>query len=311
MKKKTEKALRESMDTAERIWTRRYIPAWMFWLFRVQKQTAVQLASFFKYVVGSVFLLISFVICFTYLVVRIPNRPARIAFCNNYGGFFGRVCLYLSGSKVQVEGREHLDRTRAAIYITNHTSLLDIFLMMWLTPTGTCSVAKKQILYYPLYGILFWLSGHLMIDRSNTEKAVASLKELEKYVREKKLSVVIFPEGTRQRNGRIGLFKKGFVHMAIATGLPVVPIVVTNAHKGWKAKSATIAKSSIHVQVLPAYDTSLWRSDDVEGAIREIMDLYIKHLPHDQRPLPEDGDEPLIIPLQTKTEDEKVRVNNI
>jgi 1-acyl-sn-glycerol-3-phosphate acyltransferase len=278
-------------ERAEDVLAKRYIPSWLFRLLRVQKLVAIQIASFSKYILGSTFLILSFVGCVLVLLALLPSRVARIKFCNQFGTLFGKVMMVLSGSKVTIRNRERFDGSRPAIYITNHTSILDIFLMMWLTPSGTCSVAKKQIVYYPLYGILFMLSGHLMIDRGNSAGAIKSMKSLEKLVRKDRLSVVIFPEGTRSRNGRLLPFKKGVVHLAIQTGLPVVPCVISGAHKAWRARALTIGQTEIICDVLPTFDTSHWTLDNIDGALEELQLLYNEHLPLDQRLLNLPGEE--------------------
>ena len=275
----------ESVERAEDIWAKRYVPSWLFWLFRIQKMLVNKAMTFARYVGGTLFLILSFAVMIVLLTLLLPWRITRIKLCNHFGTVFGRVNMWISGGKVKVTGWEHLDKHRPAVYITNHTSALDIFLMMWLVPEGTCSVAKRQILLYPFFGQIFLLSGHIIIDRGNNAKAVASMKRLEALVREHRLSVILWPEGTRSRDGHMKTFKKGFVHMAIQTGLPIVPLVVTGANKVWQAKKHSIQGGTIDVNVLPAYDTSHWTLDNVDGAIKETMDIFNKHLPPEQRSL--------------------------
>jgi len=77
-----------------------------------------------------------------------------------------------------VEGLD-LEHLRArGIFICNHASPLDIFLVMWLAPTGTVGIAKKEIIWYPLFGQLYVLANHLRIDRSNPAAAIRSMKEV-------------------------------------------------------------------------------------------------------------------------------------
>ena len=83
---------------------------------------------------------------------------------------------------------------------------------------------QKTIGIYSFFGQIYWLSGHLLIDRSNRESAIASIKEVTQIVHKNLLSLWIWPEGTRARDGRLTPFKKGFVHLALDTKLPIVPI---------------------------------------------------------------------------------------
>lgn len=120
--------------------------------------------------------------------------------------------LWILGNPIKVEGLEHL-KTRG-IFICNHASPLDIFLVMWLAPTGTVGIAKKEIIWYPLFGQLYVLANHLRIDRSNPAAAIESMKEVARQVVRNNLSLILFPEGTRSRDGRLLPFKKvkGRIH---------------------------------------------------------------------------------------------------
>jgi 1-acyl-sn-glycerol-3-phosphate acyltransferase len=194
--------------------------------------------------------------------------------------------MKLSRCPITVEGREHFDGTRPAICVGNHTSIVDAFTSIWLVPPGTVGVAKKQILYYPFYGQIWYLSGHLTLDRANTEKAKASMCKLADYVRRKKLQVLMWPEGTRARDGRLLPFKKGFVHLALATGLPIVPMVTTGAHRVWDKGSLKLREVPISIRFLPAIDTSSWSLETISDHVQQVWKTMHDALPSDQRPSP-------------------------
>ncbi|KAK7860612.1 1-acyl-sn-glycerol-3-phosphate acyltransferase [Quercus suber] len=126
---------------------------------------------------------------------------------------------------------------------------------MWLTPTGTVGIAKKEIIWYPLFGQLYVLANHLRIDRSNSTAAIESMKE-------------------------------GFFHLALQTGLPIVPMVLTGTHLAWRKGSLHIRPAPLNVKFLPPISTKDWTADKIDDYIRMVHDLYAKHLPESQRPLP-------------------------
>lgn len=218
------------------------------------------------------------------LVLLLPSRNLRIRSCNYWGKVVGRMEMWVSGCPVTIDGWEHLDASRPAIYVSNHTSPMDAFLAMFLSPVGTCGVVKKEIIYYPFFGQMYLLSGHLRIDRSNREAAIASMASLADDVKRYGLSIFIWPEGTRSRDGRLGSFKKGVVHMALGTGLPIVPIVVTGAHKAWEKGSLKLAPVPVNIQVLPAIDTSDWSKDSVDAHVQQLWETYRDALPESQQP---------------------------
>ncbi|XP_043688852.1 1-acyl-sn-glycerol-3-phosphate acyltransferase-like isoform X3 [Telopea speciosissima] len=140
------------------------------------------------------------------MLVLLPWPYARIRQGNVYGHVTGRLLMWILGNPIKIEGAE-FSKTRA-IYISNHASPLDVFLVMWLTPTGTVGIAKKEIVWYPLFGQLYVLANHLRIDRSNPSSAIESMKQAARAIVENNLSLIIFPEGTRSKNGRLLPFKK-------------------------------------------------------------------------------------------------------
>ncbi len=220
------------------------------------------------------------------LVLLLPWRVARIKLCNFYGKTVGRAVVAVAGVTPRVQHRERLDGSMPAIYVANHTSTLDAFVGIWLCPYGGCGVLKKEVTRIPFFGQLAFLSGHLLLDRFNKDKAVEALKETGALVKRHRLGIWIMPEGTRSRDGRLLPFKKGFVHLAIATGLPVVPVVVHGAHKNWEKGAYRLNPMALDIEVLPPLDTSGWREETAGEHADAVHALFVKMLREDQVPLP-------------------------
>lgn len=221
------------------------------------------------------------------MLLVLPSRVLRIRLGNLFGKTVSRLIMIISGCRVTVHGQEHLDAGRPAIYVSNHTSALDIFICSWLAPWGTVGVAKREIVYYPFFGQLYLLSGHLRIDRGNGPKARASMARLGDLVHSKRLSIFLWPEGTRSRDGRLLPFKKGVGHLAMQTGLPIVPLVVCGAHRAWEKNSLRLARVPIEVRVLPAIDTTAWTHETIDRDVRRVHDAFESVLPLDQQPAEE------------------------
>lgn len=233
------------------------------------------------------------------LIILLPWRVARIRFTNHVGSLLGWTLMKISGCPVTVDGQEHFDGSQPVICVGNHTSIADAFTSVWLVPTGTVGVAKKQILGYPVYGQIWYLSGHLVIDRSNTEKAKESLRELAGILRDNRLSVLLWPEGTRSRDGRLQPFKKGFAHLAIQTGHPIVPMVTTGALDVWQRGSIHLRKVPIHIKFLPPIDTTHWKLENVTEHTAEVRQIIAEALPPKQQP-ESSLDDASCVPLPTK-----------
>jgi 1-acyl-sn-glycerol-3-phosphate acyltransferase len=96
----------------------------------------------------------------------------------------------------------------------------------------------------------------------------------------------MWPEGTRSKDGRLLPLKKGFVHLAIQTGLPIAPVVTTGAHRAMEKSSLRVRKVPIHIKFLPTIDTSNWGLETVDKHVEQLRQAFIDALPADQRPLP-------------------------
>lgn len=216
----------------------------------------------------------------------LPSRPARIKLCNYYGKAIGRALIAISGVTPIVRNRGRIEKAFPAIYVSNHTSVLDVFFAIWICPVGGCGVAKKEIGNIPFFGWLYRLSGHLLIDRENRKSAIAGLEDVAEVVKKHNLSIWMWPEGTRSKDGRLLPIKKGLGHLAIATGLPIVPVVINNAHKNWPKKQFVLRPTTVEVDILEPIRTDHWRSETIEENLAEVHRAFAEALNPGQKPAP-------------------------
>ena len=157
------------------------------------------------------------------------NRRAGVNFLTR---FWPETVLALSGVKLNVLGAENLTARRPAVFLFNHRNNFDVFMVAALVKDNWTGVAKKELASNPLVGTLGRLMDAAFIDRDDPAAAVAALKPVEDAAR-KGLSIIVAPEGTRlagyEQGAGVGPFKKGAFRIAMATGLPVVPIVIRNS----------------------------------------------------------------------------------
>lgn len=156
----------------------------------------------------------------------------------------------LLGLKTTVAGLENLPRGTSCIYIANHQHNLDLFVLGSMVQPGTVTIGKTSLKYIPFFGQLFWLSGNLFIDRGNNEKAMQTMQKAKQLIREKKLSVWVFPEGTRNKGHNLLPFKKGAFLTAMELGLPIVPICASSYPRNIQLNRLNAGE--VHIEVLPA-----------------------------------------------------------
>ena len=243
------------------------------------------LKSAIRLTFGFIYMALTTLIFMVIAVCLLPFRVTRVKACNWYGHIAGRGVTWFAGITPHVKNHERLKGLNPAIFVMNHTSTVDAFVGVWLCPIGACGVFKKEIVRVPFYGQLAWLSGHLLLDRFNKDKAVETLKDAAEFVKKNQLGIWIMPEGTRSKDGRLLPFKKGFVHLAIATGFPVVPVIVHGAHKNWvKGEFLSFTPIDLDIEILEAVDTSSWREETAGEHADAVRKIFIEHLPADMQP---------------------------
>lgn len=246
--------------------------------------------SLIRFALGFVFMAVASVVTLAVLIILLPFRVARIKVANVYGKTVGRVVVAVAGVTMDVENRAWLRSDMPAVFVMNHASSLDAFIATSLAPYGTCGIFKREIVRIPFFGQAAWLSGHVLLDRSNHLGSVRSLDAAAALFRKKGLGVLFFPEGTRSRDGRLQPFKRGFVHVAIATGFPVVPIVVHGAHRNWrKGDFLNFTSMRLRIEILRPIDTKDWSNATSALHAQELHDVFVRHLPEDQQPLTRDN----------------------
>jgi 1-acyl-sn-glycerol-3-phosphate acyltransferase len=157
------------------------------------------------------------------------------------------VNLWLCGVEVHGVRRGPLDPSRPYVFMANHASHFDaLAVVAALREFQLRWVAKRELTEIPIFGWALRKAGHVIIDRSNSAAAVASLRDAKRTM-EAGVSVVIFPEGTREEHDHELLrLKKGGFMLALETGVPIVPIAIRDsrailARDDWRIHDGAIS----------------------------------------------------------------------
>jgi len=181
----------------------------------------------------------------------------------------GLAGVRLVGVKVEVVGSEKLDWRRTYIFMCNHVSNLDPPIVIPVMPRRTSVLVKKELFRVPLLGWAMRLASLVPVDRRNREAAIASLRFAADVLRSG-VNMTIWPEGTRSPDGRLLPFKRGPFHLAMETGVPIVPITLAGTHEIWRKGEFAIhpgtATVVFHEPINPAAYASL---EDLIEAVRE------------------------------------------
>lgn len=158
---------------------------------------------------------------------------------------WSRMVLKTCGVSTRIAGLNHIDPKQRYIFMVNHQSNIDIpVLIQALSAFQLRWLAKKELLWIPLFGWAMWAGKHITVNRSDRIDALRSLKKATQRLAGG-ISVVIFPEGTRSSDGRLLPFKRGGFWLAMQTRTPVVPVTIDGSRAilpkgGWRIRSGGI-----------------------------------------------------------------------
>jgi putative phosphoserine phosphatase/1-acylglycerol-3-phosphate O-acyltransferase len=196
---------------------------------------------------------------------------------NFFTSTFSQLLLTASGVHLNVIGGENLTAERPAVFIFNHRNQADPVISGALVRDNWIGVGKKELANDPIMGTLGKLLDGVFIDRDDATAAVESLHEVEDRAR-RGLSIVIAPEGTRLDTTSVGPFKKGPFRMAMAVGIPIVPIIIRNAESVAARDSMTMNPGTVDVAVFPPISVKDWTLDTLADRIAEVRQLYVDTL---------------------------------
>lgn len=186
-----------------------------------------------------------------------------------YGGAIRRWMWPVIGLDVEVIGEANLRAARPCVYVVNHQSAMDVPILSVVFPEETVLIAKKELRRIPFFGWVYEATGNIFIDRKNNKGSIQRLREAQDAIRERGVSVWIFPEGTRGKvPGELLPFKKGAFFLAIGAGVPIVPIVVSPVAPLFSLSERVMVPGIAQIQVLPPIPTEGLEDSDVPDLIR-------------------------------------------
>lgn len=186
-------------------------------------------------------------------------RPADARNLCIVGKIMSKGVLYIWGINVILHNKHIFKECKNVIYVSNHQHNLDAFVIGSIVPFKTVSLAKRELLYIPIFGLFYYLSGNILIKRQNKNKALKTMHKAGLEIVRKKVSVWIMPEGTRN-HGEMKDFKKGAFNLATQIKRPVVPITISNYEKlDFRARKA----GTVHMYIHEPISTEKLTRDDV------------------------------------------------
>lgn len=205
-------------------------------------------------------LLLDFVFCMV-VGAFCPRHPNLVYI---FSRPFGWV-LPLLGINAVVRRPPLAELPPRAVYICNHQNTYDLLVCANAVPPRTVTIGKRSLLFVPFFGLMYWLTGNILIDRNNRNKAADTISESARQINQRNMNVWMFPEGTRSRGRGLLPFKSGAFKLAARAGVPIVPVVTGPLDKlslnRWN-------NGTVIVQYLPPL--TVQEGDDLQAVARHV-----------------------------------------
>jgi len=219
----------------------------------------VNLLAAASYAISVLVMVVAFPLMLLLVAITVPFDPTRRV-PGRFLRLVGSTPTYVFPFwHVRIEGEQ--PRSGAYVCTSNHQSFLDIFAMSrqrremkW--------IAKEEVFQIPFFGLYFRLSGDIPVNRGDRESGGAALQKARWYL-DHGMPVMIFPEGTRSRDGKMGPFKPGAFRLAVEAQVPIVPVAVTGSAYGMPKGSPWIRPTLVLIRVLDPIDTKGMTGSDV------------------------------------------------
>ena len=192
-------------------------------------------------------------------------------------------CVRAVGVRIEVSGLANIP-PGVCLFVANHTSSADAPAVVSAIPRRISILVKESLFRIPLVGWAFHLARFVPVDRSDRDAAIASVDRAVRYMRAG-ASFLIYPEGTRSDDGRLGSFKKGAFVLAIKAGATIVPVACANAHRVMAKRSLIIRPGVITVHFAPPIDASAYSLDQRDALVARVHSALAQALPPDQQPV--------------------------
>lgn len=190
-------------------------------------------------------------------VLTLLTALLTILFCllgmSRNGGYYpphiwSRLWCLLLFVKVEVEGREHIDKRTSYVFVANHQGAFDIFVVYGYLNHNFKWMMKKSLAKIPFVGTACKISRHIMVDRSSASAVQETMSQAKRILKDG-MSLVVFPEGSRTPDGKIKKFKRGAFSLAAEFGLPIVPLTIDGSFGILKKGSSSVSPGKVKLTI--------------------------------------------------------------
>jgi len=225
----------------------------------------------YQYLIAWPILVVLTIFTALFTICCYPWRNAE--FVHKEQQFWSRSFFWLMLLPVSVDGAEHIQPKQSYVFVANHQSMFDVWLVYGWLPVVFKWLMKAELRKVPFVGTACKAAGHIFVDRRNAKAALESIKDVEKQLTGG-VCTVIFPEGTRSLNGETGRFKRGAFQIALDLGLPVIPLSLSGCFDVLPKGKPFVHRNAVHMHIGEPIDLKQFAKPN--EAIEAVRNAVIK-----------------------------------
>jgi len=193
------------------------------------------------------------------------------------GKFWSLLNIFLSGTRLTIKGKEKINKNLTYIVMSNHQSLTDVWALIGKIPLQLRWIIKSEIRGIPIFGYTLERMGHVYVDRKNSRAASISIETAASMIK-KEASVIIFPEGTRSKDGHMLKFRMGGAIIAFKSGVPILPVTVNGSRFVLPKNTLALMPGKIEVVVGNAIDPRRYDENQQSELMEKVRSSINKNL---------------------------------
>ena len=218
-------------------------------------------------IISSVILMSIYALFYCLLSPRNPKNTHHFAM------LFSKLAP-LVGLKVTIRIPDSAKNNGSVVYLANHQNNYDMVTTTALVQPNSVTIGKKSLVWVPFFGMIYWLTGNILIDRNNRDKSRNTISDVVAQMRSKNIAVWIFPEGTRSRGRGLMPFKMGAFHTALQAGVNIVPTIVSNTHQ--QVNLNRWDNGEVIVEMLEPIDTSQYKKREIRRLMNDSRNIMLE-----------------------------------
>ncbi|MCR5417238.1 MAG: 1-acyl-sn-glycerol-3-phosphate acyltransferase [Pseudobutyrivibrio sp.] len=219
-----------------------------------------------------IFLIVSIPIWGILYIVGLFNKPLKDKVGYQIVAWAFGVVGFLAGARPEVRGLENIPKDQSVLFIGNHQSFFDVVLGYNLCPPITGFLSKKTFEKVPLLNVWMHMNYCLFLTRTDPRQDLKLIIKAQEFIKQG-ISMFVFPEGTRSKDGKMQPFHEASFKIATKTGCPIVPVCFTNTREVFETHLPRLKKTKVIITFMPPVDPKSLEGDD-----KKYIGAYVQRM---------------------------------